>query len=428
MAEDTLSPAGATSSAMDPTPDSSSSISSAATSLPTQMMTTRAPGRRPALKVKIEDPSLSKEVPAVEFLKFTKLPVELRRNVFRENMPEPTLFHLESDYCQDWYDHAYEFIQKYQTTNTAATMPIYLEKIHVWKLKSFCLVEKAADEAIYGLNQLTNKPVNSERSLALIVVCWEFYHEFRFYFPFSLMAQTSTHPILLPPGAKGSIGHVRLHFNKYDIPHTGNLGYRSRQCEFSQLLKSDTWTRSIEVLHVPWNCFRKDDKVTMEVLVRGLLGVFQVFPSLREIQTASGMRLSSWRLNDGDWTLNGTHGDPCKSGNHGLDSDSEDVEDEEEDSDEEGEVEAEEEDEEESEDTDEEEGEESDFEENFDLRDWDFKDEAIEEIVRTLQAVPCVKSGKVKSPEIKVWISETDTSWVLSRDMPSQASLEEADN
>ena len=54
--------------------------------------------------------------------------------------------------------------------------------------------------------------------------------------------------------------------------------------------------------------------------------------------------------------------------------------------------------------------------------DTDFDAEVMEETVKTLQALPCIKAGEVKIPEIKVWISENDTSWILSRDRPPQES------
>ena len=124
-------------SAADPATDSASMLSptifptGALSSLPAETLTNGAPVRRPALKAKLTNPFLSKTVPATQLLKYPKLPVELRRKVFRENLPEPTLFHLDRDHCHEWYDLAYELFREENSTNTSATIPPQVEASRV---------------------------------------------------------------------------------------------------------------------------------------------------------------------------------------------------------------------------------------------------------------------------------------------------------
>ncbi|KAK0104959.1 hypothetical protein ONS95_005220 [Cadophora gregata] len=182
------------------------------------------------------------------------------------------------------------------------------------------------DEKDHTVDSSTKNTIDPQRSLALLFVCWEFYHEYQFYFPSKFLAKTSGHFLLPNPKEPLCSSWVRLYFNKYDVLHLSNIGTFSRMPGFTEVLKSNEWTKSIEVLHLPWSCFMKYDGYTIKTLSEGLLAVFKAFSSLREVRTASGLILSSWHLDHGQWTPDGSYEVRCMSGNYGFDSDSEENE------------------------------------------------------------------------------------------------------
>ncbi|KAL5314267.1 hypothetical protein ACEPPN_018692 [Leptodophora sp. 'Broadleaf-Isolate-01'] len=232
---------------------------------------------------------LSKDSPVAEFLKFPKLPLELRRLVFRQAMPRPAVFTIQRE-DQFASDHDCLLPESDYTATNCSEMDEYWIP-QDWWLVNFAILDS---EISFDCDEGPTAAV-IHRNPALRSVCKESLMEFDLQFPLSLV---------LTPGSDDtpheSHDPYRFYFNKHDVIYLQFLLPTSRMCGFPNMMALDSWTKHIEILHVPFECFQRGSVDYWGELARGLVGVMKAFPALKEVRTSNRdpWKTNSWEVED----------------------------------------------------------------------------------------------------------------------------------
>ncbi|KAG4429269.1 hypothetical protein IFR05_015253 [Cadophora sp. M221] len=317
-----------------------------------------------------QDIVLSKKSPAVEFLKFPKLPLEVRRLVFHEAMPRPGAFTIQRFDDLDSV-HDCQLSESDYSATSCSKMGEYSTLEHWW-LSNITIFD--SDISFY-CDEYPDE-TRKHREATLRSVCKESLVEFDLIFPHSLIALPDT------CAADSTPDPFRLYFNKDDIMYLHCLSTASRMCGFTDMMASHSWTKSIEILHVPFECFKRGEVNRWEELARGLLGVMKAFPALKELRTANRDTWEEYAYEVRNWST-----EPIND----------DEDDDDDDSDDDSEEESDEDDDERSGGADEE------FEK--------FRPKLLKKIIEALEGTDCVKNGEVRIPVIKVYMGRSGEIW-----------------